>query len=152
MSMVSAICRKDSNKKRYRLIGKMITTEIPNLHVSLAVQFVPPLSCASPVRGGEPSPSARRERSVRLRSEEVGLAVVQVGLAGSEWVELRLGALEPAAMVAPDDGGHLLALDEHAPSCPHRHGYDTETNDSSERAGFCRCSQCLIMFIKALKW
>lgn len=55
------------------------------MRVFLKFEPVPPLSCASPARGGAPSPSAGRERSVRPTRTGVGLAAGLVVPAVSEW-------------------------------------------------------------------
>lgn len=86
---------------------------------------VPPLSCASPARGGVPSPSAGRECSVQQqRRTGAGPVPVWVGPVGSEWAGWKPEVSEQVVTVAPGDGGHPLELDEPALWCPRRHGYE----------------------------
>ncbi|MEQ2206273.1 hypothetical protein XENOCAPTIV_026936 [Xenoophorus captivus] len=93
-------------------------TDKEHLKEQITVQFSPPLSSACHAHGGVPCPSAGQERYVRPRGVEARLVSQErEELEGSEWAEKSLEVLEP---------GVTVALDDCAPLCHRRHGYDTE--------------------------
>lgn len=70
-----------------------------------------------------------------LRWVGVELVAAREGVEGIEWAELKLEVLvREATVVALDDGGCPLAVDEHDPSCRRRHGYETERSNRCEPA------------------